>query len=356
MNSDIRLSVGFWQHPKTKKTARRIGLEGVRSLQVLWLWAAVNRADGNLTGMDWEDIELAADWQGAERCFFDLCLGMWIDQTEEGYILHDWQEHNSWAAEADDRSGKARLTKLAQVNRVAYEDCMRSGITGLTADEYRVMKRPNSERTANAERTQSGPTATAERTLANGSAPSPSPAPTHKENQDTPPSPPQAGGGGAGDDSPPISDPADVDMGFHEFMAAYPADHRAPEAEAAAVWKKLAREKKLPGLPRLFQGLDEWEASAQWKKQGGEFIPKAANFLRNLMWQDTPPVGLRSASKARAPTPYQQNMADKDALAQALLAERYGEKNNENTDFTQAIDIEHRVRKPSRASAVGPVG
>lgn len=152
---------------------------------------------------------------------------------------------------------------------------------------------------------------------------------------------------------PALSDPADMDRGFHEFMAAYPADHRAPEAEAAAAWKKLARAKKLPGLPRLFQGLDEWEACAQWKKNGGEFIPKAANFLRHMMWQDIPPVGLRTPSKARAPTPWQQNIADKDDLAKALLAERYGEKNNENIDFTQTIDIKHRVRNPDNASAIG---
>ena len=36
MNTDIRLAVGFWQHPKTRKTIRRLGLEGIRSLQVLW--------------------------------------------------------------------------------------------------------------------------------------------------------------------------------------------------------------------------------------------------------------------------------------------------------------------------------
>lgn len=76
MNTDIRLSVGFWQHPKTKKTVKRLGLEGIRSLQVLWLWAAQNKPDGNLVGMDWEDIELAADWQGEERAFFDHCLGV----------------------------------------------------------------------------------------------------------------------------------------------------------------------------------------------------------------------------------------------------------------------------------------
>lgn len=119
MNTDIRLSVGFWQHPKTKKTVKRLGLEGIRSLQVLWLWAAVNRPDGVLSGMDWEDIELAADWQGDERAFFEFCLGtegasMWIDEDESGYILHDWADHNPWQAEAEARSESARKAAKAR--------------------------------------------------------------------------------------------------------------------------------------------------------------------------------------------------------------------------------------------------
>jgi len=58
--------------------------------------------------MDWELIELAADWQGEERAFFDCCLGMWIDKTEKSYALHDWAEHNPWQAEADTRTKKAK--------------------------------------------------------------------------------------------------------------------------------------------------------------------------------------------------------------------------------------------------------
>lgn len=42
MNSDIRLSVGFWQHPKTRKLVKRLGLEGVRSkgarMPTEWRW------------------------------------------------------------------------------------------------------------------------------------------------------------------------------------------------------------------------------------------------------------------------------------------------------------------------------
>lgn len=93
---------------------------------------------------------------------------------------------------------------------------------------------------------------------------------------------------GDAEDDPPLTDPADMDMAFHEFLDAYPADHREPVGEAALVWKKLAREKALPGLPRLLQGLDAWEDSAQWRKDGGAYIPKAANFLRRAMWRSAP--------------------------------------------------------------------
>lgn len=132
MNTDIRLSVGFWQHPKTKKIAKRLGLEGVRSLQVLWLWAAQNRPNGILSGMDWEDIELAADWRGEERAFFECCLSaegksMWIDEAEGGYVLHDWADHNPWQAEAESRSEAARKAARARWNNA---DAMRAQCEG----------------------------------------------------------------------------------------------------------------------------------------------------------------------------------------------------------------------------------
>lgn len=138
MNTDFRLSVGFWQHPKTKKTVRRLGLEGIRSLQILWAWAAVNRPDGNLSGMDWEDVELAADWQGEERKFFDTSLGMWIDESPDGYALHDWQEHNPWASEADTRSDAARLSRFARKLPEIAKAMRDDGVKGLTQEEYRM--------------------------------------------------------------------------------------------------------------------------------------------------------------------------------------------------------------------------
>lgn len=282
MNTDIRLSVGFWSHPKTKKTARRLGLDGVRSLQILWLWAAQNRPDGNLSGMDWEDIELAADWQGEERAFFELCLGMWIDETPDGYALHDWQEHNPWQAEADARSEKAR--KAAQ---------SRWG-------------------NAEAKQTQCSSNAQAMPEHSSSNAPLLSSPNQKNKNINTPPIPPAdpgTGGGGGGDlppehisgclapaypDTPGLEpevmppETSYPDIEFQQVLDAYPARAR-DHAAAWQAWKALKASREYPGLPRLLDGISTWEASGQWQKEAGRFIPLLSNFIGRRKWRDTPP-------------------------------------------------------------------
>lgn len=83
--------------------------------------------------------------------------------------------------------------------------------------------------------------------------------------------------------------PNEMGMDFQQFLDAYPPERREPAGEAVAVWCKLAKAKKLPGLPRLLDGITAWERSAQWQKDNGKYIPKAANFLRNCMWLSAPP-------------------------------------------------------------------
>jgi hypothetical protein len=94
MNTDIRLSVGFWTHPKTKKLERHLGLEGIRSLQILWCWAAQNRPDGNLSGYDPDGIEGIADWEGESGAFYSAIIGKWLDVRDDGLWVHDWLQHN----------------------------------------------------------------------------------------------------------------------------------------------------------------------------------------------------------------------------------------------------------------------
>ena len=129
---DIRVNVDFFQHPKTIKLQRRLGLGGVTALLQLWMWAAKNRPDGELRDMDEEDIEIAAGWRSdltsdpdRDRGFAATLADLrWLDIQQKGsrtiYSLHDWAEHNPWAAETTTRSDWARLLKMACYRFTAY--------------------------------------------------------------------------------------------------------------------------------------------------------------------------------------------------------------------------------------------
>ena len=114
MNIDIRLSLGFFDHPKTMKLAKRCGMEAVICLQRLWMWAAEQRPSGVLTGMDDEDIELAAKWQGEEGKFTRTLIDLhWLDEEEGQFILHGWDEHQAYASKSEERHSSAK--KAAEI-------------------------------------------------------------------------------------------------------------------------------------------------------------------------------------------------------------------------------------------------
>ena len=151
MNTDIRLSVDFWSHPKTIKLKRKLGLEGPVSLQILWSWAAKNRPEGDLSDMDDEDIEIAADWDGEEGKFVSTLVDLrWLDRTDTGYVLHEWAEHNWWAADASNRSDVARLSAMASKYPELHARYVAAGARGITKEEYeRATKEYKEQRIAN---------------------------------------------------------------------------------------------------------------------------------------------------------------------------------------------------------------
>jgi len=113
--SDARISVGLPGHPKTKKLIKAVGYEGAWRLVCLIAWASVSRSDGDLTGMSAEDIELAVDWGGDDGAFVAALQRVkFLDGDEGSFQIHDWAEHNPWAAGSDDRSESARWAALCK--------------------------------------------------------------------------------------------------------------------------------------------------------------------------------------------------------------------------------------------------
>ena len=136
MNTDFRLSIGFTRHYKTKKLKKALGYHGLWGLLCLWEYAAEHRPDGFLHGMSSDDIEIAIDWDCDTSLVDTLIKVGFLDGDDGTFSLHDWESHNPWAAHADDRSDKARLSRLSGICKVAAESFRKSGRVGITKNEY----------------------------------------------------------------------------------------------------------------------------------------------------------------------------------------------------------------------------
>jgi hypothetical protein len=115
MNKDVRIQASLPSHPKTKKLVRALGPGGGWFLVRLFLWVAVNRPDGDLNGLSDDDLELAIDWPNEPGAFIAHLAGVgFVDGGECTRRIHDWEEHNPWAAGAADRAHASRYAALCK--------------------------------------------------------------------------------------------------------------------------------------------------------------------------------------------------------------------------------------------------
>ena len=142
MNTDFRIAVGMTTHPKTIKLMRRCGDRAFFCLINLWSWAALHKPDGNFAGMDGEDVEIIAGWEGEEGAFAEqLCAVGFMDCDNGNFSLHDWLEHNPWAAGSDERSDAGRMNKLKGIMPDKWAELAGKGITGISKGDYEAIKK-----------------------------------------------------------------------------------------------------------------------------------------------------------------------------------------------------------------------
>lgn len=284
MNTDFRLSIGLFTHPKFLKLKRRLGETGALSYIVLLSFTAQHRPTGDLGRMDADDIAIAAQWNGDPEAFLSclVTLGL-LDETDEGYIVHDWQEHNPWAVGAPVRSEKARKAADA---RWKGDNC--------NSDAGNALSMPQALPQASS---SNAPLLS-------------SPLPTYPEN--TPLSPPDGGQESAEDGqndraetaSPsepesPAFEPAprrasrnrsvvtlspEQQKRFDSFFASYP--NREKKQEAVKAWAKINPGPEL--LAVMAAGLKRWKESERWTKDGGRYVMLAATWLNQSCWNDEP--------------------------------------------------------------------
>lgn len=70
--------------------------------------------------------------------------------------------------------------------------------------------------------------------------------------------------------------------GFEKFWGIYPRKKSKGDAEKA--WKAIAPDEKLQG--QINDGVERATISADWRKEGGKYIPYPATWLRAKGWED----------------------------------------------------------------------
>ena len=335
MNTDIRLSVDFWSHPKTVKLKRKLGLEGPVALQILWTWAAKNRPNGDLSGMDDEDIEIAAGWETPDFLpgggdpipdFVPTLVELrWLDKTETGYKLHDWGDENAYAANAQNRGDRARFNRMASTYPDIYKTLVSKGMETITRSEYqRLVKEYNETHKCESDNET---LTTVNEPLTNRSTDNQQPltvgqlhAPCsmlHTPCLDTTPPPPSEGGGCAGE----------TDADFEKFWAVYP--RRIEKKTAIKAYKTLVKQGAKP--EDVARAASEYRSATIKQGTPPDKIKYPATFLHDGRWEDwLPPNGAAYLEAQRQPqvqtrgrdSPSPMTATFQEALAQ--LRRRHG--------------------------------
>lgn len=87
---------------------------------------------------------------------------------------------------------------------------------------------------------------------------------------------------GKGKESKPTRGEAASPIGFAEFWSAYPKRRNRGDAEKA--WRALKPDQSL--LARILEAVEVAKTRDDWRKDGGQFIPYPASWLRAKGWED----------------------------------------------------------------------
>ncbi len=119
---DIRISTALPHHPKMKRLEQKLGAAGFSAFVKLLCWVGDNRPDGNLRGLNDEDLELAVNWIGSKSLVKVLVDVGFIDGKVKRRLIHDWTTHQPYVATRPQRIEKARAAAIARWEGVAPDE------------------------------------------------------------------------------------------------------------------------------------------------------------------------------------------------------------------------------------------
>ena len=116
MGVDFRIKTSWFSSRKRGRLRGKFGADGEVALFRLWAYAAESRPSGELSGLSADDVAGEAHWvEGPPEAFVKALekIGL-LDWDGDCYAIHDWAEHNPWAAGANQRSAKAKAAASAR--------------------------------------------------------------------------------------------------------------------------------------------------------------------------------------------------------------------------------------------------
>jgi hypothetical protein len=246
------------RHPKTRRFARYAGVTvpaAVGHLHFLWWWALDYAQDGEMTQFDPEDVADAALWDGDAAVLLDaLTRAGFLDREGEGLFIHDWGEYAGRLAaqrEATREKTRERTRK--------YRERVRDAAVTCDATPCDAVVTPCDAPTV----------------------PNSTPPNITQPNQEN------------------VLAHANVGVevlpsGFDAFWECFP--RKVSKRDAIKAWRQT---KAHDHTDAIMASLALFIRSPDWQKDGGQYIPYPATWLRGRRWEDEMPLGA-----ARNPNPY----------------------------------------------------
>lgn len=132
----LNLDLDYFDHPKTKRLVGLLG-RGSDGLPVrLWCYCGKYHADtGDLTGYSAQDLESLIGWWGQPgRCIEALIQFKFLERTESGYRVHDWEKINGHIAAFKLRAQAGAAEKWRRARAEAAQAMLKHSLSNATSN------------------------------------------------------------------------------------------------------------------------------------------------------------------------------------------------------------------------------
>lgn len=125
--TDIRISVNYSSDIKIRRLRALCGADGVLGLIDLWVFTALHRPDGVLSGISDKEIPLLTGVHSQDFLSVLLDLELLARTTTGALEIVNWRKHQTWVIGSEARSEKARIASLARWDKEAKEGNKNAG-------------------------------------------------------------------------------------------------------------------------------------------------------------------------------------------------------------------------------------